>query len=126
MGGSTPPTQGLYCAKIAKHLSKKSGKKVPYIYVLQDVFPDSLATTGLAKKGSLLYKIGNNIANKIYESADVIITISQDIKENIMAKGVPEDKIRIVPNWIDTENVRNVPKENNRLYEELGINKDSF
>ena len=38
---STPPTQGMLGALVAKKLSRKSGKKVPFIYELQDVFPDS-------------------------------------------------------------------------------------
>ena len=59
----------------------------------QDIFPDSLAGTGLAKKGGLLWKIGSYIANRIYRSADKIIVISQDFKTNLLAKVVPEEKI---------------------------------
>lgn len=126
LGSSTPPTLGLTCAKVAKTLSKKYGRKVPFVYTLQDVFPDSLATTGLAKPGSFLYKMGTKIANKIYESADLIITISEDIKKNIMAKGVPEEKIRVIYNWIDTSAVKPVPKEENKLFDELGLSHDTF
>ena len=126
LGGSTPPTQGVLCALVARRLSKKRGKKVPFVFNLQDVFPDSLATTGLAKKGSFLYNLGSKIANYTYENADAIIVISQDIKENIMAKGVPEEKIHVIYNWIDTEAVRPVKQEDNRLYEELGLSRDTF
>ena len=31
-GASTPPTQGVLCALVAKRLSKKHGKKVPFIF----------------------------------------------------------------------------------------------
>ena len=113
MGSSTPPTQGILCALVAKKLSKKYGKKVPFIYNLHDVFPDSLATTGLAGKGSFLYNIGTKIANYTYRNADAIIVISQDIKENIMAKGVPEDKIVIIPNWVDTDQVYPIDRKDN-------------
>ena len=126
MAGSTPPTQGVLCAKVAKKLSKKYGKKVPFIYNLQDVFPDSLVTTGLAKKGSLLWKIGRKIEDYTYRHADAIIVISEDIKRNIMEKGVPEEKIHIISNWVDTDEVKPVAKEDNRLFEELGLNRDTF
>ena len=125
-GASTPPTQGLYCAKLKKKLSKKYGKKVPFVYNLQDVFPDSLSTTGIAKKGSFIYTIGNKMANKIYDAADVIIVIGNDMKANIMEKGVPEEKIEVVYNWIDTEAVTPIKKENNKLFDELNLNKDTF
>lgn len=124
--GSTPPTQGVLCAKVAKRLSKRQGRKVPFIYNLQDVFPDSLVTTGLTKKGSILWKIGRKIENYTYAHADHIIVISESMKKNIMDKGVPEDKITVVSNWIDTEATRPVPREENRLFEEFGLDRDKF
>lgn len=117
---STPPTQGLLAGKVAKRLS------CPFIYSLQDVFPDSLVTTGLAKKDSLLWRIGRKIENKTYARADAIVVISEAIRKNLLDKGVPEEKIAVIPNWIDTDAVRPVAKENNRLYDEFGIAKDKF
>lgn len=125
-GASTPPTQGVLCALVAKRLSKKHGKKVPFIFNLQDVFPDSLVTADLTRKDSLLYKIGDKISNYTYRNADAIIVISQDIKRNIMKKGVPEEKIHLIYNWIDTAAVQPVAPEDNRLYEELGLSRDTF
>lgn len=123
---STPPTQGWLCAKVAKRLSKKYGRKVPFVYSLQDIFPNSLVTTGLTKKDSLLWKIGRKIENYTYAHADKIIVISESMKKNIMEKGVPEDKVVVVSNWIDTEVTRPVPKQENRLFEEFGIPHDKF
>ncbi len=123
---STPPTQGLLCGLVKKRLSKKYRRKVPFVYNLQDVFPDSLVTTGLARQGSLLWKIGRKIENATYKNADVIIAISESMKRNILDKGVPEEKIVVIPNWVDTDVVKPVKKEDNRLYEEFGINRDAF
>ena len=123
---STPPTQGLLCGKVKKKLSIRYGHNVPYLYVLQDVFPDSLVSAGLTKKGSLIWKIGRKIEDYTYRSADKIIVISNDIKKNIMEKGVPEEKIETIPNWIDTETVTPISREKNKLYDELGLSKDCF
>lgn len=126
MAGSTPPTQGILCSRVAKKLSKARGKKVPFVYNLQDVFPDSLVTTGLTKKGSLLWKIGRKMEDYTYRNADKIIVISESMKRNILDKGVPEEKIVVVSNWIDTEKTRPVPKADNRLFEEYGLSRDKF
>lgn len=126
MSGSTPPTQGVLCGMVKKRLSKKYGRSVPFIYSLQDVFPDSLVTAGLAKKGGLLWKIGRKIEDYTYRVADVIVVIGEDIKNNIMAKGVPEEKIRIIPNWIDTEETVPVEFSKNALAKELGIEDGKF
>ena len=117
---STPPTQGFLGGKLCKKLS------CSMIYNLQDVFPDSLVTTGLAKKDSLLWKIGRKIEDYTYRNADKIIVISNAMKENILAKGVPEEKIAVIPNWIDVESVKPVDKQNNRLFEEYSIDNEKF
>ncbi len=124
--GSTPPTQGMLCAKVAKKLRKKLKKNIPVVLNLQDIFPDSLVTTGLTKKGSLLWKIGRKIENYTYKNADRIIVISESMKRNIMDKGVPEEKIVVVSNWIDVEETQPVKKEDNRLFEEFNISREKF
>ena len=124
--GSTPPTQGVLCGLVKKKLSKRYRKKIPYIYNLQDVFPDSLVNTGMTKKGSFLWKIGRKIENYTYENADKIIVISEGFKRNIMAKGVPEEKIEVIPNWIDLDSVHPVSREANKLIDEFDIDPDKF
>lgn len=123
---STPPTQGKTCVKIAKKLSRKYKRHVPFIYNLQDVFPDSLVSTGLTKKGSLLWKLGRKVEDKTYKGADKIIVISEDFKRNIMAKGVPEGKIEVVYNWIDAEKVKPVERADNKLFDEYKLNRNDF
>lgn len=117
---STPPIKGAM-AGLAKKFNHKH-----IIYNLQDIFPDSLAGSGLAKKGGFLWKIGRLIENFTYRSADKIIVISEDFKKNIMAKGVPEEKIAVVYNWVDESAIKPVAKEDNPLYEEFGLSREKF
>lgn len=117
---STPPTQGALAVLVKKI------KKVPFVYNLQDIFPDSLVGTGLAKKDGLLWKIGRVIENFTYRNADKIIVISEDFKRNIMAKGVPEEKIVVVYNWVDEEAVKHIPREENKLFDKYGLDRNKF
>ena len=119
---STPPIQGA----MAGLVKKCRRDHIPMVYNLQDIFPDSLVGTGLAKKGGLLWKIGRVIENFTYRNADKIIVISQDFKRNIMAKGVPEEKIEVIYNWVDADAVQPVAKEENPLYEECGLSREAF
>jgi len=119
---STPPIQGAMAA-----LVKKSRRdNIPFIYNLQDIFPDSLIGAGLAKKDSLLWKIGRKIEDFTYRNADRIIVISEDFKKNIMAKGVPEEKIEVIYNWVDENAVQPVAKADNPLFEEFGLDREKF
>lgn len=117
---STPPIQGAMGAMIKKF------RKIPMIYNLQDIFPDSLAGTGLAKKDGILWKIGRVIENYTYRNADKIIVISEDFKRNIMAKGVPEEKIEVIYNWVDEEAVKDVPRADNKLFDKYNLDRNKF
>lgn len=117
---STPPIQGAMAALV------KKVRHIPIVYNLQDIFPDSLVGTGLAKKGGLLWKIGRVIENFTYRNADKIIVISEDFKRNIMAKGVPEEKIEVIYNWVDEEAVVDVPRAENKLFDKYGLDRGKF
>lgn len=117
---STPPIQGLKMPLI-KWLKRK-----PTIYNVQDIFPDSLVGTGLTHEGSLIWKIGRMVEKITYRYADKIIVISEDFKKNIMAKGVPEDKIVVIYNWVDQNKVVDVPREENKLFDVYGLDRSKF
>ena len=117
---STPPYQGLLGTVVKKI------RHIPFVYNLQDIFPDSLVGTGLAKKDGILWKIGRVIENITYRNADVVVVISQDFKRNIMAKGVPEEKIEVIYNWVDQNVVVDVPREENKLFDMYGLDRSKF
>lgn len=119
---STPPTQGAMAAMV----KKCRHDHIPLIYNLQDIFPDSLVGTGLAKRDGLLWKIGRKIEDYTYKNADKIIVISQDFKRNIIAKGVPEEKIVVIYNWVDQNAVVDVPRDQNKLFDMYGLDCSKF
>lgn len=117
---STPPIQGLKMPLI------KWFKQKPIVYNAQDIFPDSLVGTGLTKKGSLLWKIGRIVEKITYKYSDKIIVISEDFKNNLLAKGVPENKIEVVYNWVDETAVIDVPREDNKLFDKYNLDRSKF
>ena len=117
---STPPTQGWISGMVAKKL------KASFVYSLQDIFPDSLVTTGLTKKDSLLWKIGRKLEYATYGSCDKIIVISESMRENLLQKGLQEERLQVISNWIDLDAIQPIAKEKNSLFDEFGISRDKF
>lgn len=117
---STPPTQGFMAAIL------KKVKRIPIVYNLQDIFPDSLVHTGICSEKSIFFKIGRWMENVTYKNADKIIVISEDFKNNIMGKGVPEEKIEVVYNWVDEQTVKYIPRNKNKLFDEYGLDRNKF
>lgn len=117
---STPPIQGLKMPLI------KWFKHKPIVYNAQDIFPDSLVGTGLTKKGSLIWKIGRFVEKVTYKYSDKIIVISEDFKNNLLAKGVPEEKIVVVYNWVDEQSVVAISRSENKLFDKYGLDRSKF
>ncbi len=117
---STPPTQGMMAGLLSKW------KKIPLVYNLQDIFPDSLVNSGMISEGSLIWKLGRKIENYSYRKSGKIIVISEDFRKNILAKGVPEKKIVVVPNWADVSGVYPVDRKDNILIDRYGLDPDQF
>ena len=117
---STPPIQGLKLPIV------RLFRKKPVVYNAQDLFPETLSGTGLAKSGGLLWKIGMWVSNVTFKNSDKIIAISQDIKRSMVARGVPAEKIEVVYNWVDEKSVQPVAKEDNPLFEEFGLSREKF
>ena len=118
---STPPIQGLKLPIV------RLFRKCPVVYNAQDLFPDTLSGTGLAKKGGLLWKIGSWVARVTFNNTDKIIAISEDIKRTLVEeKGIPADKVVVVYNWVDSDAVVPIAKEENPLFDEFGLSRDKF
>ncbi|MFI3163938.1 MAG: glycosyltransferase family 4 protein [Bacillota bacterium] len=122
---STPPTQGFLASIILKKLNKRN-RKTKFIYNLQDMFPESLVNTKITQSNSLLYRFGNKIACYTYQNADKIIVISDAFKKSLLQKDVDDYKIDVVSNWVDVKQIKQVPKEKNKLFEEFGIDREKF
>lgn len=118
--GSGPPTQGVVVG-LAKKISHKK-----VIYNLQDIFPDSLITSGICNEDSILIKIGCIIENFTYRNADHIITITDDMKKNVVKKGVSPEKVSVIRNWIDVNKIVPIAPKSNTLIKELGLPENKF
>lgn len=118
--GSTPPINGIMAVIIKKI------RKIPFVYTVQDLFPDSLVSTKMTTEGSLLWKIGNWVSNVTYKNASHIVVISESIRKSLIERGVPKEKISVIYNWIDTEKTKNVKREENTLFDEFELERDKF
>lgn len=124
--GSTPPTIGVACIQISRRIANKQKKRIPVIYKIDDIFPDSLVQAGLTEEGSIIWKAGRIVEKYIYRNVDVLIVNCEGMKDNLVKKGVPKAKIHVVNNWIDFSAVKPIEKEFNALFDELKIPRDKY
>jgi glycosyltransferase involved in cell wall biosynthesis len=77
--------------------------RLPFILDVQDLWPDTVATTGLKGADRLTPALGW-ICAFTYRRAALIIAQSQGMRDELAARQVPEAKLRVVRNWAPSEN----------------------
>ncbi|ODA22643.1 glycosyltransferase family 4 protein [Photobacterium damselae] len=81
-------------------------KRVPFVVDIQDLWPDTLAATGMVNNKRILY-IVNKICTFIYKRAAKIVVLSPGFKNKLISRNVPGDKIDVIYNWCDEELLNN-------------------
>jgi len=102
---SPPLTIGLSAYLISRV------KRVPYIYNVQDIYPDVAVRLGVLTNPRLI-RLFRHLEDFVYRNAAAVTVLSQGFCRNLLAKGVPEDKIHIIPNFVDTEFIRPLSRHN--------------
>jgi len=84
--------------------SSKFRKKfdIPLVYEIRALFEDAAVESGKFSTHSAKYKISRKVENIVFKNADRIVAISQGLKDDLVKRGIPEGKIYIVPNGVDT------------------------
>ncbi len=86
-----------------------------YVLLVYDVHPENLVPAGLAKKNSLMYRIGVRYFNWAYRTADELIVIGRDMEEVMRRKVGNGCRITRIPNWADVKAIQPCPKSENEL-----------
>ncbi len=84
----------------------------PVILNLQDILPEAAIHVGLLKN-KLLIQLFTLLEKFAYRTASKISVIADGFVENLRSKGVEADKIVQIPNWVDVNFIRPLPKEDN-------------
>ncbi len=86
--------------------------RCPVILNLQDILPDAAIQVGLLKN-KLLIHLFTALEKFAYHTATKISVIADGFVDDLHSKGVSDSKIEQIPNWVDINFIRPLPKENN-------------
>lgn len=78
------------------------------VYDIQDLWPDTLAATGMVNNRTVQRLVGAWCA-MIYRAATRVVVLSPGFKRRLVSRGVPEGKIEVIYNWADERTQMAVP-----------------
>ncbi len=85
-------------------------KRVPFVFEVRDLWPESLAAVGAGAEGTLLHRTLGAIAGFLYRRADHIVVVTPAFKDHLIRYwNVPAEKISIVENGVETDLFRLEP-----------------
>ncbi|WP_017744229.1 glycosyltransferase family 4 protein [Scytonema hofmannii] len=84
----------------------------PVVLNVQDILPEAAVRVGLVKN-KLMIRALEALEKFAYRRAHTISVIAQGFLENLVSKGVPIQKIVCIPNWVNVNFIRPLPKEKN-------------
>lgn len=105
-----PLTTGLSAALISLV------RRTPVVLDVQDLWPDTLAATGMLSNKKLLKVVGW-FCNFVYRNVTQIAVLSPGFKERLIERGVPSDKISVIYNWCDEKALDTTTKSSHKLPE---------
>lgn len=77
-------------------------RRLPFVLDVQDLWPDTLAATGMSGAPRLVGPIGA-LCQFVYRRARRILAQSEGMKRVLVARGVPAGKVTVVLNWAESE-----------------------
>jgi Sugar transferases involved in lipopolysaccharide synthesis len=77
---------------------------VPFVYDIQDLWPESLSATGMLNNKRALNAV-SRLMSQVYRSATRVVVLSAGFRKALIAKGVPGGKIDVIPNWTDENKI---------------------
>jgi len=112
----------LFAAVSAWALSRV--KRVPFVMEVSDLWPEEIIAVGAMKPG-LIIRWLEKLELFLYRQAAYVAVLTPKSKENLVQRGIPEDKIDVVMNGVDLS--RFEPRQRDKaLALELGISDDDF
>jgi colanic acid biosynthesis glycosyl transferase WcaI len=75
---------------------------VPVVYDVQDLWPDTIAATGMVSSRTAL-KLLDRLSRFVYRHADQVAVVSPGFRSALISRGVAENRIRVIYNWAPDE-----------------------
>jgi PEP-CTERM/exosortase A-associated glycosyltransferase len=74
---------------------------IPIVYEIRALWEDAAASHGTHGQAGLRYRVTRAVETRALHRADAVTTICEGLREDAIARGVPGDKVTVIPNAVD-------------------------
>lgn len=96
----SPMFNALAAIKVAKKYN------IPVTYEVRALWEDAAVDTGKTKEGSLKYRMIKAVEQNAFEKVDAVSCICEGLKNDLIKRNIPENKIFVTQNAVDINNFK--------------------
>jgi PEP-CTERM/exosortase A-associated glycosyltransferase len=111
----SPALNGLAALRAGRRLG------LPVVYECRAFWEDAAVDHGTSREGGLRYRLTRALETRVFRGADAVTTICEGLKGDIVARGLPAEKITVIPNAVDIERFTTGRARDEALAERLGL-----
>ena len=75
--------------------------KIPVVYEMRASWEDAAVDHGTTSEGSLRYRVSRGLESFALRRADQVTTICEGLRKDIQSRGVPDERVTVIPNAVD-------------------------
>ena len=103
----------------ALRVGRKLG--IPVVYEVRAFWEDAAVDHGSTTEGSVRYRITRNLETWALRRASHVFTICEGLRNDIAARGIPADKVTVIPNAVDIDSFEPGVAPDTALKMQLGL-----
>lgn len=103
----------------ALRVGRRSG--IPVVYEVRAFWEDAAVDHGTTTEGSLRYRLTRRMETHALKHAAHVLTICEGLRSDIVARGIPADKVTVVPNAVDIDSFEPGGQPDEALKARLGL-----
>ena len=111
----SPALNGLAALKTAKK------HKIPLVYECRAFWEDAAVDHGTTTENGLRYYLTKKMETYVFQQADAITTICNGLRLDITSRGIPSEKITVIPNAVDIQHFVYGVEPDQTLRHQLGL-----
>ncbi len=111
----SPVLNALPAIKVARKLG------IPVVYEIRAFWEDAAVDHGSTTEGSLRYRATRKLETRAIQQVDHVFTICEGLRADIVARGIPPNKVTVIPNAVDVESFQLASPPDPQLQEKLGL-----
>jgi len=111
----SPALNGLAAIKVGKKYN------IPVVYECRAFWEDAAVDHGTTSEGSLRYRITKALETYVFKQAQAITCICEGLRQDIIQRGIVENKITVIPNAVNIKKFTFGQEANPELKQQLGL-----